>query len=83
MKLLPKLADRFAREPVLFFGALEAYLLGFTDIFNTDLRKGFLTAATLWLTRTFSTSKRTADENVEVGKWVGAVEAKVEPPSSE
>lgn len=81
--LLPKIVDRFAREPVLFFGAIEAYLLGFhEDVFNTDLKKGFLTAAMLWLMRTFSTSKRTADENVEVAKWVGAVEVRAEPPSS-
>lgn len=76
MTALSKILDRLAREPVLFFGLFGLYITAYQEqLVDTDAKKAFVAAAVLWAQRTFSTSKRTADENVEVGKYVGALEA--------
>lgn len=73
--MIRRLIDRIAREPVLGLGAIAlsitAWEPGWVD---TDAKKAAMAGILLWLQRTFSTSKKTADENVESAKYVGAVE---------
>lgn len=67
------LLDRLAREPVLIGGAVYATL----EAAYPDASPAVKLAWTAWITlaqHMFSTSKRTAEENVEGAKYVGAVE---------
>lgn len=80
------LLDRASREPVLGFGAIG---LGITAwwpaLVDNDAKKAAVGGILLYLQRIFSTSKKSADENVanatadvdtkiETAKYVGAVE---------
>lgn len=83
---LAALLDRIAREPVLGFGAIGLSITAWApSLVDNDAKKAAVAGILLWLQRTFSTSKKTAEENVttakadvdtkvEVAKYVGAVE---------
>lgn len=77
--------DRIQRYPVLFFGAVGAWIKSKAHIDTGGGDDLALTATILWLQSAFSLSKKTAEENVaavqaqvdmpvEVAKYVGAVE---------
>lgn len=73
--MIRRLIDRIAREPVLGFGAvalsITAWAPGWVD---TDAKKAAMAGILIWLQRTFSTSKKTADEQTESAKYIGAVQ---------
>jgi hypothetical protein len=67
--------DRISREPVLAFGAIGLSITAWApSVVNTDAKKAALAGILLFLQRTFTTSRKTAAENVETAKYVGAVE---------
>lgn len=69
------LFDRLSREPVLGFAAvglaITAWLPQWVD---NDAKKLAMAGIIAWLQRTFSKSKKTAEEDEEAAKYVGAVE---------
>lgn len=70
-----KLLDRFGREPVMFFGAAGLAITAWApDAVDTDAKKAALAAIILWLQRSFSTSKRTHEEQVDVARYAGQIE---------
>jgi hypothetical protein len=70
-----RVLDRISREPVLGFGAIALSIAAWwPSLVSTDAKKAALAGILLWLQRTFTTSRKTADENVEGAKYVGAVE---------
>ena len=70
-----RVLDRLSREPVLGFGAIALSITAWAPSWvDTDAKKAALAGILLWLQRTFTTSRKTADENVETAKYVGAVE---------
>lgn len=71
--------DRISREPVLLGAAALATFEAAAPGASTAWKLA-IAAWIAYLQRTFSTSKRTADENVEVARYVGAVEAAAPPP---
>lgn len=83
---LKALYDRASREPVLFFGAVGLSITAWEPAWvATDAKKAAVAGILLYLQRIFSTSKKSADENiaiaqagtgaqVEVAKYVGALE---------
>lgn len=75
--------DRVQRYPVLFFGAVGAWIKTKANIETGGGDDLALTATILWLQSAFSVSKKTNDEDVsaakdevspEVNKYVGALE---------
>lgn len=73
--LIQRVIDRIAREPVLGLGAAGLSITAWAPTWvDTDAKKAAMAGILLWLQRTFSTSKKTADENVESAKYIGAVE---------
>lgn len=95
--VLKGLIDRAAREPVLGFGAVGLSITAWWPQFvDNDAKKAAVTGILLFLQRIFSSSKKTAEEQVgaakaeaqqakvdakadveqqvEVAKYVGAVE---------
>lgn len=68
------LLDKVQRYPVLFFGAAAAWVKLWCHVETGDGVDIALTATVLWLQSAFSLSKKTADEQVEGAKYVGAVE---------
>lgn len=71
-----KVWDRFAREPVLFWGAVGAWAAVIIEGAH-PLTQAATAATILWLQRAFSISKRSHEEEVEVSKYVGSVEEQV------
>lgn len=67
-------ADKVQRYPVLFFGAVAAWIKVWWRIDTGSGSDLALTATVLWLQSAFSLSKKTADEQAEGAKYVGAVE---------
>lgn len=83
MKFLLAVFDRVQRYPVLFFGAVEAWVVALFHVEADSPIFLALTATVLWLQSAFSLSKKTSDENVaaakdevpaEVSAYVGALE---------
>lgn len=74
---MPALAtayDRISRYPVLFFGAVSAWIVAIWHV-KPDTPVGFALGATvLFLQNAFSVSKKTADENAQGAAYVGAIE---------
>lgn len=67
--------DRVLREPVLLFGLIPLYLAAFQEqMINDELEVAFWAGVTLYLQRTFSTSKIADQEGNEVSRFIGAVE---------
>lgn len=74
MVFLRSLLDRVQRYPVLFFGAVGAWIKAKVNIETGGADDLALTATILWLQSAFSLSKKTAEEQVEGAKYIGAVE---------
>lgn len=67
--------DRISREPVLGFGAIGLAITAWVPSWvNGDAKKAAVAGILLWLQRTFSTSKKSADEGLESSKYIGAIE---------
>lgn len=76
MRFLRALVDRIQRYPVLFFGAVAAWLRSKIHIETGTADDVALTATVLWLQSAFSVSKTTHDESIEAAKYIGAIEEK-------
>lgn len=80
VKFIQSVIDRLIRrEPVLFFGGIGLWITAATDWDVTSGEGIALTGTVLLFQRAYSTSKASAEENVEIAKWVGAVEEKAAP----
>lgn len=66
--------DGISRYPVLFFGALYKFITAKAHIETGSVDDIWLTALMLYLQSAYSVSKKTADEQIEGSKYVGAVE---------
>lgn len=70
-----KIIDRLVkREPVLFFGFLGLVIGAASDVDPASKWGVVIAAGVTLFQRAWSTSKVTAEENVEIAKAVGAVE---------
>lgn len=85
MKFVNGLGDRIQRYPVLFWGAVASLVRAKSHIEVGSVDDLWITGFALFLQSAYSTSKKTADENVEAAKanvdeqvetakYVGAVE---------
>lgn len=75
MNKLTVLIAGFKREPVLGFGLVGLVVAAYAPaLIDDDAKKAFVAGLVLFLQRAFSTPTTVAAQNVEVGKYVGAVE---------
>lgn len=75
MTFLSKVKDRMLREPVLGFGLIGLFVAAYApELVDTAPEQAFVAGVVLYLQRIFSTPTKTAEENVEAAKYVGAVE---------
>lgn len=77
-----KIVDRLVkREPVLFFGAVGAWVAVASGV-KADSPAGVALAGTILLfQRAYSTSKATAEENADIARYAGALEGESRKPA--